>query len=160
LGIKDRITGKIYAKVMLPNESGKKLTGKQLISVLDSICKKKVAVITDDFRGYDILNGKTENKYQRYTVNHSIGQYSAGNGIHTNGIENFWSIFKRGWYGIYHHMSVKFLQSYVNEYCFRNNYRDNPKIYDILLKQSVIKEKYALNFNFFNLTSECYYNII
>jgi hypothetical protein len=73
------------------------------------ICKKKIAIITDDFRGYDILSRKTENKYQRYTVNHSIGQYGAGNGIHTNGIENFWSIFKRGWYGIYHHMSVKYL---------------------------------------------------
>jgi len=138
VGIKDRITGKIHAKVMLPNDEGKKLTGKQLISVLDSVCKNKVTVISDDFRGYDILDKKTDNNYQRYTVNHSIGQYSAGKGIHTNGIENFWSIFKRGWYGIYHHMSVKYLQNYVNEYCFRNNNRGNNQIYDVLLRQSVL----------------------
>lgn len=146
VGIKDRESGMVYARVMMGNEEGKKLTGKQLIAVLDSICKNKTTVITDDFRGYDILNKKTEKGYKRFVVNHSIGQYSAGNGVHTNGIENFWSIFKRGWYGIYHHISVKYLQYYVNEFCFRNNHREDRNPFNSLLKQTLIKEpegKYA-----------------
>ena len=146
VGIKERFSGLVYAKVMTENEEGKKLSGKQLISVLDSICKNETIVVTDDFRGYDILNKKTEKGYVRFVVNHSIGQYSAGNGIHTNGIENFWSIFKRGWFGIYHHISFKYLQYYVNEFCFRNNNRNNINSFNALLKQALIKipeRKYA-----------------
>jgi transposase-like protein len=146
VGIKDRKSGTVYAKVMTPDEYGKKLSGKQLIAVLDAVCRNKTKVITDDFRGYDILDRETEKGYKRFTVNHSIGQYSAGNGVHTNGIENFWSMFKRGWYGIYHHISVKYLQHYVNEFCFRNNHREDRNPFNSLLRQALIKEprrKYA-----------------
>ena len=140
VGVKDRRSGMIYARVMMANNEGKKLSGKQLIAVLDSICRNKTKVITDDFSGYDILNKETEKGYKRFVVNHSIGQYSAGGGIHTNGIENFWSIFKRGWYGIYHHISVKYLQYYVNEFCFRNNHREDVNPFNSLLRQALIKE--------------------
>lgn len=53
--------------------------------------------------------------------------------VHTNGIENFWSIVKRGVYGIFHNVSMKHLQNYVDEFCFRLNYRD----YDIAFKKIV-----------------------
>jgi transposase-like protein len=140
VGIKERKSGMIYARVMSANEEGKKLSGKQLIAVLDAVCRNKTKVITDDFRGYDILDKETEKGYKRFVVNHSIGQYSAGKGIHTNGIENFWSILKRGWYGIYHHISVKYLQYYVNEFCFRNNHKNDINPFNSLLRQALIKE--------------------
>lgn len=134
IGVKERNTNKVYAVVSLPNKEGKKLTGKQLFAVLDKVCKNNTLVMTDDYRGYNILNYPNKNNFVRLSVNHSIGQYSIGDGIHTNGIESFWALLKRGIFGIYHHISVKYMQEYVNEFCFRLN--DNT--FDGLVKRCVL----------------------
>ena len=44
--------------------------------------------------------------------------------VHTNGIESFWSLFKRGYHGTFHHLSEKHLDRYVREFTGRNNIRD------------------------------------
>jgi hypothetical protein len=75
------------------------------------------------------------------TVNHSKGQYYAGNGIHTNGIENFWSVLKNGIRGTYHHISVKPMQKYIDEFSFRQNTRLDTNMFDILLKQCISPQK-------------------
>jgi transposase len=64
--------------------------------------------------------------------------YSLGNGIHTNGIESFWALLKRGIYGIFHHISTRYLQNYVNEFCFRLNYRDERVAFDRLVSLAVL----------------------
>ena len=138
IGVKERSTNRVYAKVVFPDKNGKKLTGKQLFNVLDTVCKDKTTVFTDDYCGYGFLDDETRNprKYVHIVVNHSVGQYSAAPGINTNGIESFWAILKRGILGIYHHVSVKYLQNYVNEFCFRqNNHGDIA--FDSLLKQAI-----------------------
>jgi len=57
------------------------------------------------------------------SVSHSVGEY-VRNQAHTNGIESFWSLMKRGHNGIYHKMSPKHLDRYVNEYSHRKCVRD------------------------------------
>lgn len=52
-------------------------------------------------------------------------------------IESFWATLKRGVYGIYHHISVEYMQNYVDEFCFRYNNR-NENMFDLVLKQSVL----------------------
>ncbi len=72
-------------------------------------------VVTDELKSYTGLLG-----YQHLTVNHSIGEY-VKEMAHTNGIESFWALLKRGYYGVYHHMSAKHLNRYVQEFAFRHN---------------------------------------
>lgn len=73
------------------------------------------AVYTDNFGSYKGLRG-----YEHMTVNHSVGEYVKEQ-AHTNGIESFWSLLKRGYYGIYHYMSAKHLHRYVGEFANRQN---------------------------------------
>ncbi len=134
VGIIDRTTKKVHAKVALPNQHGKKLTGIQLLDILDKVCKcHKSLVITDEFTGYNAL--KKANRFH-LTIDHTKG-YVDGE-IHTNNIESFWATLKRGIYGIYHHVGVDYLQYYVNEFCFRYNNRKNTNMFDLVLKQAVL----------------------
>ena len=57
------------------------------------------------------------------SVVHSRGEYVNG-ACHTNGIESFWSLFKRGYHGTYHHVSAKHLDRYVGEFSGRHNDRE------------------------------------
>ncbi len=75
--------------------------------------------MTDEWHGYIGLN----EKFQHFIINHGQGQYVNGD-IHTNTIEGFWSLFKRGINGIYHWISKEHLQAYLNEYEFRYNTRN------------------------------------
>jgi transposase-like protein len=79
------------------------------------------AVVTDEFAAY---RGLASQGYIHHTVNHSAGEYVRHYCIHTNGIESFWAMLKRGHYGIYHYMSPKHLHRYVNEFSFRQNTRE------------------------------------
>jgi transposase-like protein len=109
IGVKERSTGKVHAVVANKNKDGKQLTGKQLFKVLNKVCKDNTIVMTDQFSGYNILDKENEKNFIRLKVDHSV-MYSLGNGIHTNGIESFWAILKRGIYGIFHHISTDYLQ--------------------------------------------------
>ena len=66
-------------------------------------------------------------QYVRGIVNHSAKEYVVGD-CHTNGIESFWALFKRGYHGVYHWMSAKHLQKYVDECAFRLNRKGNEML--------------------------------
>ena len=63
-------------------------------------------------------------------MSHSGGQYVVG-AVHTNTIEGFWPIFKRGVVGTFHEVSVKYLPPYIAEFQFRYNNRMNKDIFGI-----------------------------
>src|SRR6266571_3652305 len=79
-------------------------------------------VYTDEFKSYDALEGMG---YTHERVNHEQGVYVSGD-VHTNTIEGFWATTKRGIGGVYHSVSDRHLQSYLDEYAFRYNHRDAP----------------------------------
>jgi len=83
--------------------------------ILDSHIEKDSTVMTDEAKVYEDIKFGTHG-----IVTHSQSEYVKGD-FSTNEIESVWAILKRGWKGIYHHMSPKHLQLYVNEYCFRLN---------------------------------------
>ena len=72
-------------------------------------------IFTDEHGGYIGLSNHE-------SVRHSIGQYVDGMAS-TNGVESFWALLKRGYYGTYHKMSIKHLSRYVNEFAGRHNVR-------------------------------------
>ena len=65
-------------------------------------------------------------------VNHSKAEYVRGR-VHTQSIESFWSLLKRGIIGSYHKVSKKYLPLYLNEFTFRFNNRKNPNIFDDII---------------------------
>ena len=78
--------------------------------------KKGSRVYSDDARAYKGLPNHE-------AVKHGVGEYVNGM-AHTNGVESFWAMLKRGYHGVYHRMSPKHLQRYVNEFAGRHNIRD------------------------------------
>ena len=70
----------------------------------------------------EAMRGLAKENYRHEAVNHSVGEYIKGQ-AHTNGVESFWSMLKRGHTGIYHKMSKKHLQRYIDEYAGRHNIR-------------------------------------
>ena len=84
-------------------------------------------IYTDEAPTYNALPRLEGMGYQHKRINHSAKVYVAGE-VHTNTIEGFWSLVKRGIGGVYHSVSAKYLQSYLNEYSFRYNRRDSGNL--------------------------------
>lgn len=80
-------------------------------------------IYTDDYPGYRGLD-QTHPKHQR--INHSEKIYVKGS-VHTQSIEGFFALLKNGIRGVYHSVSTKYLQSYLDEYSFRYNRRDGEQ---------------------------------
>ena len=73
-----------------------------------------------------MYRGLTRMGYTHKRVRHLAKVYVDGN-VHTNTVEGFWSLLKRGISGVYHAVSAKHLQLYVDEYAFRYNHRNDPR---------------------------------
>jgi transposase-like protein len=118
MGMLDRDTRKVRARV-IPDVKRETLQNE----ILNCI-EKKSTVYTDKWGGYKSLE---EKEFVHETVNH-IEEYVRGQ-VHTNGIENFWSLLKRSLRGTYVAVEPFHLDAYVDEQAFRFNNRatkDNP----------------------------------
>ena len=90
---------------------------KTLQGFVGELAAKGATVYTDDHGGYHGM------PFEHETVKHSISEYVNGM-AHTNGIESFWALLKRGYHGTNHHMSEKHLGRYVHEFSGRHNNRE------------------------------------
>ena len=90
-------------------------------------------IFTDEAHHYKALRSMG---FEHGRVNHSQKVYVSGE-AHTNTIEGFWSLVKRGISGVYHNVSAKHLQSYFDEYAWRYNHKDDPRGHFNLLASRV-----------------------
>lgn len=109
-GLKERETGTISAKVV-----GRVDKATLQRNVMERV-KQGSRLFADENPVYRGL------PYTRGNVNHGIGKWVGGM-AHTNGMESFWSLLKRGYHGTYHRMSVQNLSRYVTEFAGRHNDR-------------------------------------
>lgn len=77
--------------------------------------KRNAFLYTDSHKSYKDIKG-----YKHAAVKHSEGEYVREQ-AHTNGVESFWALLKRGYYGTFHHVTFKHLHRYVNEFATRQN---------------------------------------
>ncbi len=115
VGAKDRETNQITARVVEHTDA------KTLQGFVEDVTSPESTVYTDDARAYI---GLARN---HRVVNHSVGEY-VNEMASTNGIESFWSMLKRGYHGVYHHLSPKHLDRYIAEYAGRHNFREKDTI--------------------------------
>src|SRR6202000_420353 len=121
--------------------------GKVIVKVTDWVTKRKAqeliekhvsegsTMVTDGYSMYAFLG--QDDKFKHVMVDHKAGQYVKG-GFHTNGIENFWSLLKRGIIGIFHYVSPQHLQRYCDEFAARYNSRqiEDAERFDLFLRKS------------------------
>jgi transposase-like protein len=118
--------GNVKAKI------AKNLTAKTLSSFIREKVKiKEATVITDDFSGYSSLKYFVKHE----TINHKVA-YVYGH-IHTNNIESFWAILKRGIVGQYLKVNIRYLAKYIDEFCYRFNNRNNPAVFELTISKAV-----------------------
>jgi transposase-like protein len=111
--------GKVVARPV------KNVSAKTLKSIIrQHVDIKTATVITDEFRGYLPISRFVDHK----TINHKL-HYADGD-IHTNNIESFWALLKRGLVGQYHKVSLRHLHEYVDEFCYRQNNRKNKLVFE------------------------------
>lgn len=90
----------------------------KLQSAIVENVKRGSTIYSDCHGGYKGIKG-----YKHESVAHSVGEY-VRNQAHTNGMESFWALLKRGYIGIHHHMSEQHLHRYVNEFSYRHSGRN------------------------------------
>ena len=115
-----RRKGNVVARV-IDNTKASTLTA----FINEGVSHKVSLLCTDQFHGYASL---AKNGFPHASIDHAKGQYVVG-AVHTQTIEGFWSIIKRGVVGTFHKVSAKYLPLYVAEFQFRYNNRANADIF-------------------------------
>lgn len=132
-GTLERGTGKVKANVV------KDVKKKTLNAQIKSKVKKGAKVLTDEWMGYNDVS----KSFNHFVVKHSEGEYVNGD-THTNSLEGFWSLFKRGIMGQYHQISKDYLNKYLDEFCYRYGNRKNESIFaDTLRNGLFIRYEYT-----------------
>lgn len=114
------------ARIKHVKSSGERVLTPEIKKNID----QTATIYSDEHGSYKLLRRRG---YQHETINHSKQQYVVGR-VHTQNVENFWSIFKRGIYGVYRHCDKQYLQHYANEYAFRySNRKSDVPMFELVL---------------------------
>ena len=116
--------GNVVARVIKSNDAAT-LKG----FVREVVSNKVSLLVTDEWVGYRGL----AREYPHEVIRHTHNQYVVG-AVHTQSIEGFWSLIKRGIVGTFHKVSNKYLPLYVAEFQFRYNNRGNDNIFAEAIK--------------------------
>jgi transposase len=116
------VVGAVERKGRVIARTAADTTGVTLRGFVKECVLPKSTVFTDESGSYNGLERTEGMEYQHRRINHSAKVYVMGD-VHTNTIEGFWSLVKRGIGGVYHSVSQKYLQTYLDEYSFRYNRR-------------------------------------
>jgi len=119
--------GRVFARTT------RDVTKQTLLNIVEEKILPNSTVFTDEYPAYEGID-RMVHGYTHRRINHASKVYVMGD-IHTNTIEGFWSLVKRGIGGVYHQVSQKFLQTYLDEYTFRYNRRDQGN----LIFQSILE---------------------
>lgn len=111
VGTKDRSTKQVQAQVVSDT------TAETLTGFVYSTSSEEAQTYTDDAKAYQALKRVAHATVKRFAREYVNGM------VHINGIESFWALLKRGYYGTYHKMSTKHFQRYVDEFVGRHNSR-------------------------------------
>jgi len=128
---KTRIVGMVERKGKVVAKTATEVGNKQLLNLAAEHILPESTVYTDEYQAYKPLESlKKDGKplgYQHRRIHHASKIYVMGD-IHTNTVEVFWSLIKRGIGGVYHSVSQKYLQTYLDEYSWRYNRRDQGNL--------------------------------
>ena len=126
VAIKERTSGKIRMQAV------QNCSASVLKNFIREHAEPGSEIHTDEFSSYLWLDSS---KFTHRAVNHgeTYVRYEDGKPVHTNGVENVWSLFKRGIVGVFHKVSAKYLPLYLNEFSFRFNNRDDFNMMDRVL---------------------------
>ena len=110
----------------------RKLDGKNLSRIIrENIDVENDTVITDEYRSYLGLHKFANHK----VIEHQ--KWYVCRDIHTNTIESFWALLQRGIIGQYHKVSIRYLNQYINEFCYRHNNRNNENLFNITIQNTL-----------------------
>jgi transposase-like protein len=133
---KTMVTGIVERKGRIVARVSQEMTMVATSSLVREYVLPKSTIFTDEASAFNALSKLDNLGYQHRRINHSERIYVMGD-VHTNTIEGFWSLVKRGIGGVYHSVSAKYLQSYLDEYSFRYNRRDSGNLVFCAILQRV-----------------------
>ena len=130
---KTPVFGLVERKGDVRTQPVKRVNKETLQGIIRDSVVPATTIMTDEWLAYRGLS----DTYTHKVINHGKKEYANGN-IHVNTMENFWSLLKRGIFGIYHHVSDKHLYRYCNEFGFRHNSREitDANRFEITVSQS------------------------
>lgn len=129
---KTAVVGTLQRDGKVKAQKVKDVSRKTLHGIVKQNVKEGSQLMTDEWKSYNGL----ALMYGHEIVKHAMKEYVNG-ACHTNTLEGFWSLLKRGVIGQFHYVTPKYINKYIDEFCFRYNNRKNTQIFSETILKAV-----------------------